>query len=275
MVAGTNYKLLLDIANSQNKKERLEAVVYGEVLCKPTGILKRPGAALDVLLSVLSALHILRRPWLCAEPLGGQEMKLTSSRTPSPDEVQIAFSMSLQNAIALALSAVNKPHVCMEVSIYQFAHCRWRRGACCMSRCLIGSCEEIPQTCLSQWCMLAQRMLSGLGTQAAQSAEQHSERMSGGLLGGYKEVSTSDQEVTEAASFAAEQLSQRSNSLYPFKVKEVRLCSSYWYIARDWPTAAVQALPAEALSSPSMCCMFLGCELLANETGFESIAPVC
>ena len=63
------------------------------------------------------------------------------------------------------------------------------------------------------------------GVQAAQSAEQHSERMSGGLLGGYKEVSTSDQEVTEAANFAAEQLSQRSNSLYPFKVKEVRLCA--------------------------------------------------
>ena len=29
VVAGTNYKLLLDIANSQNQKERLEAVVYG------------------------------------------------------------------------------------------------------------------------------------------------------------------------------------------------------------------------------------------------------
>lgn len=58
--------------------------------------------------------------------------------------------------------------------------------------------------------------------QVMQSAEQHSERMSGGLLGGYKEVSTSDSEVAEAANFAAEQLSQRSNSLYPFKVKEVR-----------------------------------------------------
>ena len=30
VVAGTNYKLLLDIANSQNQKERLEAVVYGQ-----------------------------------------------------------------------------------------------------------------------------------------------------------------------------------------------------------------------------------------------------
>lgn len=46
VVAGTNYKLLLDIANSQNKKERLEADVYGEVLCRPTGILNRPGAGL-------------------------------------------------------------------------------------------------------------------------------------------------------------------------------------------------------------------------------------
>ena len=41
-----NYKLLLDIANSQNKKERLEAVVYGEVLCKPDAILYRPAAGL-------------------------------------------------------------------------------------------------------------------------------------------------------------------------------------------------------------------------------------
>ena len=30
-MAGTNYKLLLDVVNSQNKKERLEAVVYGEL----------------------------------------------------------------------------------------------------------------------------------------------------------------------------------------------------------------------------------------------------
>ena len=81
------------------------------------------------------------------------------------------------------------------------------------------------------------------GTQAAQSAEQHSERMSGGLLGGYKEVSTSDQEVTEAANFAAEQLSQRSNSLYPFKVKEVRPYASFWCIA-GIGTARAQMLPA-------------------------------
>ena len=102
----------------------------------------------------------------------------------------------------------------------------------------------MPQTSLRQWCMLAQRMLSGLDAQAMQSAEQHSERSSGGLLGGYKEVSTSDQEVTEAANFAAEQLSQRSNSLYPFKVKEVRLCAFVCVRCPGIGTAAAQALPA-------------------------------
>lgn len=58
--------------------------------------------------------------------------------------------------------------------------------------------------------------------QVEQQTEATSERKNGGLLGGYKEVSTDDDEVLEAANFAAKQLSQRSNSLYPFKVKEVR-----------------------------------------------------
>ncbi len=57
--------------------------------------------------------------------------------------------------------------------------------------------------------------------QIEQQTEATSERKNGGLLGGYKEVSTDDEEVADAANFAAEQLSQRSNSLYPFKVKEV------------------------------------------------------
>lgn len=35
------------------------------------------------------------------------------------------------------------------------------------------------------------------------------------------QVSTTDSEVTQAASFAAEQLSSQSNSLLPFEVKEV------------------------------------------------------
>lgn len=57
--------------------------------------------------------------------------------------------------------------------------------------------------------------------QIEQFTEAGSERKNGGLLGGYKEVSTNDEEVMDAANFAAEQLSQRSNSLFPFKVKEV------------------------------------------------------
>ena len=63
------------------------------------------------------------------------------------------------------------------------------------------------------------------GVPAAQfehSVESLSEKKAGGLLGAYKEVSGSDGEVQEAAAFAAEQLSQQSNSLAPFKVKEVR-----------------------------------------------------
>ena len=63
------------------------------------------------------------------------------------------------------------------------------------------------------------------GVPAAQfehSVESLSEKKAGGLLGAYKEVSGSDGEVQEAAAFAAEQLSQRSNSLSPFKVEEVR-----------------------------------------------------
>ena len=55
VVAGTNYKLLLDIATSQNKKERLEAVVYGGVLCKPTGILEGRSFPLSVGGSCLEA----------------------------------------------------------------------------------------------------------------------------------------------------------------------------------------------------------------------------
>lgn len=46
VVAGTNYKLLLDIANSQNKKERLEAVVYGEGIPKAFLELIVPGASI-------------------------------------------------------------------------------------------------------------------------------------------------------------------------------------------------------------------------------------
>jgi flavin-binding protein dodecin len=57
--------------------------------------------------------------------------------------------------------------------------------------------------------------------EAQRKTEESHERGSGALLGGYREVSSSDPEVTEAARYAAEQLSQQSNSLYPFEVLEV------------------------------------------------------
>ncbi|DBA73532.1 TPA: hypothetical protein ACH3X1_011552 [Trebouxia sp. C0004] len=61
-----------------------------------------------------------------------------------------------------------------------------------------------------------------IGNEAAQrKTEESSERSSGALLGGYREVSSTDSEVTQAADFAAEQLSQQSNSLSAYKVEEV------------------------------------------------------
>lgn len=60
-----------------------------------------------------------------------------------------------------------------------------------------------------------------VNVQLENEVEANNERKNMGLLGGYKEVSSDDAEVQEAANFAAEQLSQRSNSLFPFKVKEV------------------------------------------------------
>ncbi|KAL3147048.1 hypothetical protein ABBQ38_015010 [Trebouxia sp. C0009 RCD-2024] len=56
---------------------------------------------------------------------------------------------------------------------------------------------------------------------AQRKTEESSERHSGALLGGYREVSTTDSEVTQAAQFAAEQLTSQSNSLSPFEVREV------------------------------------------------------
>lgn len=56
---------------------------------------------------------------------------------------------------------------------------------------------------------------------AAEAHEQSTERHSGALLGGYKEVEPADDEVTEAAEFATKQLNEQSNSLLPFELKEV------------------------------------------------------
>lgn len=61
-----------------------------------------------------------------------------------------------------------------------------------------------------------------LPAQVEHAQEASSERRKGGLLGGFTEVSTDDKDVAAAASFAAQQLSEQSNSLQPFAVKEVR-----------------------------------------------------
>ena len=85
--------------------------------------------------------------------------------------------------------------------------------------------------------MLGSRQCSCLAAAPAQfeqTQEALGESRSGGLLGAFKEVPSSDEEVQEAARFAAEQLSSRSNSLSPFELKQARghaasqqLCPSY------------------------------------------------
>ncbi|KAK9821322.1 hypothetical protein WJX81_002249 [Elliptochloris bilobata] len=104
VVAGTNYKLLLSVADANNQKKNLEVTVY--------------------------------------EPIGSKELKLTDSREPSREEVEHA-------------------------------------------------------------------------------SEASSERNKGGLLGGYKEAATDDRNAAAAAAFAAQQLSEQSNSLRPLAVQEV------------------------------------------------------
>ena len=80
VVAGTNYKLFLDVANSANKMEHVEATVYGMpiddacVLCSLPCRVGSCAASSSCLLCV-------------AAPLGNQEMQLTGHRTPKPDEV--------------------------------------------------------------------------------------------------------------------------------------------------------------------------------------------
>eukprot|EP00891_Asterochloris_glomerata_P002978 jgi/Astpho2/2978/Aster-x0140 len=56
---------------------------------------------------------------------------------------------------------------------------------------------------------------------AHRKAEEGKERSSPALLGAAQEVAPTDPEVVEAANFAVEQLSQQSNSLFPFKLVEV------------------------------------------------------
>ena len=61
--------------------------------------------------------------------------------------------------------------------------------------------------------------------QVEHANEASSERNQRNLLGGYREVAGDDKDVTAAASFAAQQLSEQSNSLQPFAVQEVRTCA--------------------------------------------------
>ena len=78
-----------------------------------------------------------------------------------------------------------------------------------------GSCSALYQTFINPepWTPLLQ---------VEHANEASSERNQRNLLGGYKEVSGDDKEVTAAANFAAQQLSEQSNSLQPFAVQEVR-----------------------------------------------------
>ena len=52
-------------------------------------------------------------------------------------------------------------------------------------------------------------------------SEMASERHSGALVGGFREVDVGESDVQDAAKFAAQQLSEQSNSLMPLDLKEV------------------------------------------------------
>ncbi len=124
MVAGTNYKLLLDIANSQNKKESLEAVVYGKHCNSMYAGATKEDACMHAIVKAMHELPTLTphksktstdslKVALPAEPLGGQEMKLTSHRTPSADEVRIAPSS--------ARIHLSRPHISHKTMSYSVA----------------------------------------------------------------------------------------------------------------------------------------------------------
>ena len=54
------------------------------------------------------------------------------------------------------------------------------------------------------------------------ASEVTSERNSGAVLGGYKEIESDNSEAKEAAEFAVKQLSQQSNSLQGLDLKQVK-----------------------------------------------------
>ena len=58
-------------------------------------------------------------------------------------------------------------------------------------------------------------------SQATQASESSAERHSGALLGGYKELESTDLDAREAAEFATEQLSSEAKSPHPWQLKKV------------------------------------------------------
>ena len=87
-----------------------------------------------------------------------------------------------------------------------------RASLCTLSLCFIA-------------CLAAALTLDHCAAQASarQAAEASSERHSGAVLGGFKEVDASSPEVQHVVQYAVGELAQQSNSLSPPKLEEVRL----------------------------------------------------
>ena len=81
--------------------------------------------------------------------------------------------------------------------------------------------------------------------QVEHAHEASSERNQRSLLGGYRESAGDDKDVTAAASYAAQQLSEQSNSLQPFAVQEVRSDARLTGACRD-PSMAWVGPPVTA-----------------------------
>ncbi|MCJ1464011.1 hypothetical protein MMC07_002621 [Pseudocyphellaria aurata] len=176
VVAGMNYKFVLDTATPSQELHTFEATVYG------TSCVHLPAAFFSAQqhLLVLSTPHLihtvvclacllqLKQALLAlAEPLGGQEPRLSS-------------------------------------------HKLLPKGEPDLSDALHGLSSQLSSQLSMQNCM-----------QADQQVESASERSQPALLGAYKDVDSSNADVQAAAQFAAEQLSQQSNSLTPLKLLSV------------------------------------------------------
>ena len=155
VVAGKNYKLVLETATPNQQLQPYEATVYGKSALTPK------------LAPCTKAWYDVSQ--CTAEPLGGQQLQLTEHKAVDKANV--------------------RPH----------------------SR--VTACTSVPD-------VKSANILYFL--QAENASEQSSERQSGALLGGYKEVDAQDSEAQEAAQFAAKQISDQSNSLLPYELKDVR-----------------------------------------------------